>query len=192
MPALKVWKENSEDSSIDWRDLPGFVEVHDYLQSLRQSNDLPRAEDVDLLQLLPWLPEISLFDRVKNDEIICRFVGTAIVDRLSHDISGKNIYPQQSAAMRDRTRDAFECMIKQPCGMVAHYTTHYNTGLHGAARTLYLPLIAPVNGFPRLLSIANREGKSDYAPPIEQSVIATDVVSITWIDVGFGMPQDRC
>lgn len=188
MQALKT-QEEIDAASRDWRDLPGFADVHDYWQSLRRGNDLPRAEDVDLLALIPWLPELSLLDMAAPGEIICRFAGTAIAERLGHDITGRNICLQQSVAMRDRARKAYEKMAQQPCGMLARYTNHYNTGFQGTVCTFYLPLIVTANGSTRLLGTGNREEKADYAPPIEESIIATDVTSVTWLDIGFGTPE---
>lgn len=186
--ALHKSREKTEDTpAFEWRSVPIFVDLHAYWQSLRQDEKLPRAENVDLLALLPLLPELSLLDMVSPDEIICRFAGTAICDRLGFDLTGRNICEQQASAMRDRARRAYDGMASQPCGMIARYVNHYSTGSQGTVSSLYLPLIT-ADGSTRILGIGHREEKADYAPPIDETLIVTDVLSVDWLDIGFGVP----
>jgi len=187
MALLKTQEKTEDTPAFEWRNVPSFVELHACWQSIRQEEKLPRAEDFDLLAVLPLLPELSLFDMVAPGEIICRFAGTAICDRLGHDLTGRNICQQQATAMRDRARRAYEGMAAHPCGMVARYVNHYNTGAQGIVSSLYLPLTT-ANGSTRILGIGYREEKTDYAPPIDETLIVTDVLSVDWLDIGFGVP----
>lgn len=188
MGLLKTREKADDTPAFDWRKVPSFVDLHAYWQSLRRGEKLPCAEEVDMLAILPLLPELSLFDMVAPGEIICRFAGTAICDRVGHDLTGRNLCLQQAAAMRDRARRAYEGMAAQPCGMIARYVNHYNTGSQGIMSSLYLPLIT-AGGSTRILGIGHREEKADYAPPIDETLIVTDVLSVDWLDIGFGVPD---
>ena len=188
MALLKTREKTENAPAFEWRNVPSFVELHAYWQSLRQDGKLPRAEDLDLLAIRPLLPELSLLDMVAPGEILCRFAGTAICDRLGHDLTGRNICVQQATATRDRARRAYEGMAAHPCGMIARYANHYNTGSQGIMTSFYLPLIT-ADGSTRILGIGHREEKADYAPPIDETLIVTDVLSVDWLDIGFGVPE---
>ena len=189
MGLLKSREKTDDTSAFEWRNVPIFADLYTYWQSLRRGEKLPRAEEVDMLAILPLLPELSLFDMVATGEIICRFVGTAICDRLGHDLTGRNICLQQATTMRDRARQTYKGMAAHPCGMIARYVNHYNTGSQGIVSSFYLPLIAP-DGSTRIAGVGYREEKADYAPPINETLIVTDVLSVDWLDIGFGVPAN--
>jgi len=188
---MRIPKEKKEqDVEVNWRDLPGFANVYDYWQSVRRDENLPTASDIDLLALVSWLPEVSLLERVATGEMYYRFYGTAIVERIGQDFTNKNLYSLLPMASRKRLFTAFEAMIHHPCGAIAHYTNHYNAGSQGSMRTLYLPIeVNKAEGIMRVIGIAHREGGSDYAAPIDDTIVATNILSFSWIDIGFGVPD---
>ncbi len=185
---------HSRSSSIDkaqlpWREDTGFSELYDYWESVREPNAPLPADKFDLLALTPWLADICLLDVLGPDNYLCRFAGTALVERLGFDMSQKNIFTFQSDTTRDLTRAAYQAVVNQPCGAISRYANHYSSGRSGVVRTFYLPLAAPQGGNPRIACMTRREEDATYATPIEQSVSGTDILDLTWIDIGFGIPD---
>lgn len=192
MQNAAVKLETDSKAPADWRALPGFSELFKYWQSMRQGDDLPLAEDFDLLAMTPWLPEISLLDINGPDELICRFIGTAIVERMGRDLSQQNILPQHADNTRERARKAYLTMGDQPCGAVARYSNHYSAGQSGVIRTLYLPMTrTATRAHSRIVCLSSREDGLSYAPSIEQTISATEITSLEWIDLGFGIPNNN-
>lgn len=151
---------------------------------------LPAADTFDLLALTLWLPDLMLIDILGPENYYCRFAGTAIVERLGFDMSQKNIFEFQSDATRPQVRRAYTSIVDQPCGVVARYTNHYSTGRSGIVRTIYLPLSAPQGGNARIVCMSQREEDAEYAVPIEQSISGTGILSLEWLDIGFGTPKE--
>lgn len=191
MQIFKTQRDVDQDTSTDWRNESAFSSVYEYWRSKRTGHELPLTTDIDLLALIPWLPHLTLFDLLSYDEAICRFVGTAITERMGRDLTGQNVFPQQSIAMRKRTQKAYQTIINHPCGMVSCYTNHYSNGIHGMVRSLHLPLAAVQGTPPRLLGVVVREEKADYLSPIEQTISVTDVTSVEWVDIGLGVPSEK-
>lgn len=169
-------------------DLPGFTALFDYWQSVRRGKAIPRSSDFDLLALTNWLPEMALLDVRGLDEVNWRFAGTAIVERMGTDPSGENVFSVQAEALRARSARAYRTATRQPCGALAYYTNHYSSGREGNVRTLYLPLETPSGECRRLVSLSARDEAATFAEPIERTMVATKIISIDWIDIGFGLP----
>lgn len=184
-------KEMGNESVADWRTLPGFSELFAYWQSMRQGDGLPQAEDFDLLALTPWLPEMSLLDLNGPNEIVCRFIGTAIVERMGNDLSQKDMLPEHADETRERAHKAYLALSNLPCAAVARYSNHYSAGQAGVIRTLYLPMTRMATGAnSRIVCISTRESRLKHAAPIKQTIAGTEISSIDWIDLGFGIPDN--
>ncbi len=191
MQNSSIKMEAEIDSVTDWRTLAGFSEFFNYWQSLRHGGGLPHAEDFDLLALTPWLAEVTLYDIKGPEDIVCRFVGTAIVERMGRDLSQQNTLPQHADNTRDRVLKTYLAITNLPCGTVARFSNHYSSGQSGVIRSLYLPLTVSATGAnSRMVCISSREDRRTYAAPIEQTISATDITSLEWIDLGFGIPGD--
>jgi hypothetical protein len=172
-------------------DFPGFTALYNYWRSVRRGEAIPRSADFDLLALTNWLPDMTLLDVRDADTVIWRFAGTAIVERMGYDPSGENVLHSQSKNQLDRASRAYRIVTSQPCGGLSYYTNHYASGREGNVRTLYLPLEAPSGETSRLVSLTIREETGVFAEPIERTITGTNILSLDWIDVGFGVPAQE-
>jgi hypothetical protein len=180
-----------ETPALFGQDFPGFTALFDYWQSIRRGRIVPRSADFDLLALTNWLPDMSLLDVLNAEDVIWRFAGTTIVERMGHDPSGQNVFNIQAPAMKSRTARAYQIATRQeqPCGAVARYTNHYSSGREGNVRSLYLPLETPAGNYSRLVAVTFREDATSFAEPIERTMTGTKILSIDWIDLGLGVPS---
>lgn len=178
----------ADASDIFGYEFPGFTALYDYWRSVRNGRRIPRSADFDLLALTNWLPDMSMLDVLSTEDVIWRFAGTTIVERMGHDPSGENVFRIQAPAMKSRTANAYQLATHHPCGAVARYTNHYSTGREGNVRSLYLPLETPAKNYSRLVALTFREDATTLAEPIEHTLTGTKILSIDWIDLGFGLP----
>lgn len=82
-------RSSNDTAQLPWRDDTGFSELYDYWEAIREPNAPLPADKFDLLALTPWLADICLLDVIGPDNYFCRFAGTAFVERLGFDMSGK-------------------------------------------------------------------------------------------------------
>ncbi|MCE9648766.1 MAG: PAS domain-containing protein [Parvibaculum sp.] len=172
-------------------DFPGFTALYNYWQSVRRGDAIPRSADFDLLALTNWLPDMSLLDVRDADTVIWRFAGTTIVERMGYDPSGENVLHSQAKNLLDRAARAYRMVTSHPCGGLSYYTNHYSSGREGNVHTLYLPLEAPSGQTSRLVSLTIREENGVFAEPIERTITGTNILSLDWIDLGFGVPAQE-
>lgn len=178
-------------SEIIGYEFPGFIALYDYWRSVRNGREVPRSADFDLLALTNWLPDLTILDVLSAEDVIWRFAGTAIVERMGHDPSGENVFSIQAPAMKSRSANAYQLVAhpRRPCGAVARYTNHYSSGREGDVRSLYLPLETPAKDHSRLVALTFREDAiAALAEPLERTLTGTRILSIDWIDLGFGLP----
>ena len=171
----------------------GGKAVFAYWSSLRKDTALPAAEDFDLLQLAPWLSDIMIMDVRNETDIPLRFTGTAVTERIGYEMTGQNALLLQPENMRPFASKCFQFLVNMPCGAIARYTTSYSSGRESIVRSLYLPLDAPAGGVRRVVCLHVQEKFLAYHGPTGQTLSATDILGLDWIDIGFGvpdMPQD--
>lgn len=181
--------EPASASELFGHEFPGFTALYDYWQSVRDGAALPRAADFDLLALTNWLPDICLLDVHDAGHVAWRFAGTAIVERMGHDPSGSNVLHDQEPSQIDRVSRGYRTVANWPCGGLSYYANHYNSGREGNVRSLHLPLVAPSGKSSRLISLTIRDENGTFAEPIERTIVGTKILSLDWIDLGFGVPS---
>ena len=181
--------QTTNSATDDWRQIEGFSALFNYWQSCRKETALPLAEKFDLLALTQWLPDIWLLDVKSPTDITARFAGTAIVERLGTDITRKSIFSLQSDETRARTQAIYLAVVNHPCGAISRYSNHYSTGRSGIIRSLFLPMTNASGKNERIVCMSIREDDTEYATPVEQTISATDISQLEWIDIGFKVPQ---
>ncbi|MDR3499607.1 MAG: PAS domain-containing protein [Parvibaculum sp.] len=168
---------------------PGFSTLFDYWQSVRRGPAIPHASDFDLLELAGWLPDIVILDVVNQECAMTRFTGTAVAERLGMDPTGQNVLTIQAKSSFDQAARAYQSIANLPCGALARYCSVYSSGREATARSLYLPLKPPSGEAPRLIAMSMREdGGTVYAETIERTMTGTRILSLDWLDLGFGVP----
>lgn len=180
--------QNADRAHDDWRQVEGFNALFEYWQSCRKDKALPLAEKFDLLALTQWLPDIWLIDVKSRTDMSARFAGTAIVERMGTDITRKNVFSLQSEETRQRTQAIYLAIVNHPCGAISRYSNHYSTGRSGIIRALFLPMTNASGKNERIVCMSIREEDAEYAAPVEQTISATDISQLEWIDIGFSVP----
>lgn len=85
----------------------GVAQVFRYWDRKRGSRAMPSSDDIDFLELRPWLPGIMLVEVTQGSprDLIYRVVGERAVRQRGYDPSGMSL---RQAVQSDSTEDALE------------------------------------------------------------------------------------
>ena len=126
----------------DFREFPVLREVFEYWDKARGERGMPRRADLDPPRKMPrLLKHIQLMDVVNGGErFFCRVIGTAIVEALGRDGTGKHLDELFSGERLAFVEQSFRevCETRKPQFSRDVYET--DRGIHLTANRLFLPL----------------------------------------------------
>jgi hypothetical protein len=133
--------------------------------------------------LMPYV----LIEDVTAEGLVVRFMGTAVVERWQHDLTGKVIGANLPAAERRRMEYYGGAVATHPCGMRQTGDLRSSTGRMVSFEAVLLPLSVDAGRPPRLVAyshmldpLGQREHNSQYAQSSSRS----------WFDIGAGVPAE--
>lgn len=167
-----------------------FEDVIAHWKSLCEGTTIPKAEAFDLIAVPSALPDITLWDFVAPDNIICRFAGTRVTERTNTEITGldlKTIMPPQSGPM---ILDDFKLMFAHPCGMHYVVQSRHVSGKLARLQSVSLPLSVDGNTLGSLLFVngmLETLGYEDNDAP-KNLVVGQKFETRETLDLGWGTP----
>jgi hypothetical protein len=170
--------------------LPQFESVlnqvfFDHWSNLRHGGALPTAESY-FDRIDPRLaPLIIVFECAATDVII-RFQGTQVVGRWRADRTGQSWLETKPEPKRPIVFANMRDCAGQPCGVWAKSSAVTRSGRSARQENLTLPLAVQRGRPPRLVLLSSvLEGNSTPDDPYDHTAKG----SISWFDVGFGVPN---
>ena len=161
----------------------------DYWLSLPRRQGMPDAADFDPTAIPRWLPDITIVEVNSPHVITYRLAGTAVVERMGHNPTGTNLLELTPPERRmQASRDLHE-VVYRPCGLHLSFVNNYSSGRVGQMDSIYLPLRPPPGGSPRMVSLNAFDSTLAFRETSPRTTIIADVNGLTWIDVGFGVPE---
>lgn len=177
-----------------------FLDLWVYWYSIRYGKVLPDVADFDPMRITRLLPDISVFERRKPDELIYRLAGTAIAERMGHDPTGENLVDLTDPARHAFVTDLFTGIIETPAGAFVRYENTYASGRKAMVQSFFLPMVGPKKeggegepsqGFlQRILSIHHMEAAKEYESERQRTTVGSDIDKTVWIDIGQGVPKN--
>jgi hypothetical protein len=160
--------------------------LYEHWLALRDCALLPTSER--FLDTLPPRFTSSMYIlEVKEDELLLRFQGSALVERWGADRTGLDIAAHRSEVFRKNVRALMASIVKQPCGYHSHSTYSTSRGRMMDAHYIGLPLAVQAGRPLRMLAytceytlLKQGEGAWDQFQILEHG----------WIDIGAGVPQE--
>ena len=120
------------------------------------------------------------------DDIICRLLGTKIVERWAEDLTGKSWFAANPHLKASGILANFKMMGDHPCGGHALGSFVSSIGRHLSIETISLPLAVSAGRPPRIIAgsfvvetLGNDERSRGWVPPRQ----------LEWLDLGFGLPD---
>lgn len=111
-----------------------------YWDGLRAGRPLPRATDIDLVDIAPLLPDVVIYAATPDNDFRFRFFGTALVRAIGTDLTGlhfREIMEQSDAA---ESIEIFSRLLAKPCAAVNVYQPTALEGGDHETEHLLLPL----------------------------------------------------
>ena len=132
-----------------------------YWRSLAGPGRLPRKSDLDPAAIVPLLPHVTLLEHLGPDHFGIRLIGTAIVDRIGFDPTGRNIADFVIYDHPHRIVDQLNRIVDLPCGhsLLAHDA--YPSGRRMTVDVCRLPMV-DATGAPRfIVAVARNRPAND-------------------------------
>tara|TARA_R110002072_G_scaffold251761_4_gene410643 strand:- start:37 stop:570 length:534 start_codon:yes stop_codon:yes gene_type:complete len=98
---------------------PEAKQFAEYWRSLEPENMVPKRRSFDPTRIANLLPAVAIYEILSSDEIIYRLAGTAIVDRLGIEVTGKNFLDFWPGEQRAMAASAMMECVTRPCGILS-------------------------------------------------------------------------
>ncbi|WP_254055029.1 PAS domain-containing protein [Kiloniella sp. EL199] len=172
-------------------------QFYDYWQSLEKAEGtvMPKRSSFRPGDIPSLLPNISIYELISRENIKIRLQGTAINERLGHNMTGLNYLDYVEDDRKTNASKAFWLMAEQPCGIHAVLVHALSSGRNITVEAIGFPLhndILPLDGSTPNPIIIYQSNEIDNQNPlsyqIDERLKLILVVERNIIDIGKGAP----
>jgi hypothetical protein len=121
-----------------------------------------------------------------GDTALVRLQGTALDERWTARLTGKDLHDGMSATVRRRSLSNMRQIVAQPCGYLARNVYRTSTDRDVIADLVQLPLAVQAGRPPRVVCLSLMQRDDD----MEETVADFHTEALAWIDLGAGVPRD--
>ncbi|MCG8492646.1 MAG: PAS domain-containing protein [Sneathiellales bacterium] len=118
---------------IDFREVDWLTdeasEFARYWRSLPAKEGVPRQADFNPADIRHLLPGIAIYELSNDEEVICRLMGTALVDKIGRDYTDQNLQGLWGPEELEKLLKTFRKMLREPCGMIGKTLGHTESGI---------------------------------------------------------------
>lgn len=114
--------------------------IYRYWSKKKCGQKLPRRQDIDPLEMKPWLPGIVLVDVAEPRRITYRLVGTAVCQHRGFDPTGHAVEDGLYGTTRSEILENYRIAIDERSIVYDYDMTPSHSGLAREVGTLFLPL----------------------------------------------------
>ncbi|MFT6558308.1 PAS domain-containing protein [Sneathiella sp.] len=100
---------------VEWGSLEA-QEFATYWRSLPSDDNVPFQSDFNPADVRSLLPNIAIYEMQDEATVICRLVGTGLVDYFGWDITDENILDLWEPEDRPDASKVFGSILRAPCG----------------------------------------------------------------------------
>lgn len=114
--------------------------IYRYWSKKKCGRKLPGRQDIDPLEMKPWLPGLVLVDVTLPRRIVYRVVGTAVCQHRGFDPTGRPVEEGLYGNQRDEVLENYRLAIDEESIVYDYDSTPSRSGLAREVETLFLPL----------------------------------------------------
>lgn len=148
---------------------------HAARQTAPTPTKLPDATVLTAEKMSPYLRDVSIFDCISDDEVVYRFVGTEIVERMGHDVTGENILTLTEGEGKKQVKEVFQRVINTPEAALIFYVNGYSSGRQAGVISLILPIQGPEGCPPRVVAVHRPASVRSYLSKQEKVQIGKTI-----------------
>ncbi|MCZ4281273.1 PAS domain-containing protein [Kiloniella laminariae] len=163
---------------------------HDYWWRLKESSEqiVPHKSDFNPAAIKPVLPYVLLHDLTIPGKSLLRLVGTAIVDRMGIDATGRDYLDFVSPERRDKAYHHLQTTSSLPCGMRVVIEGRYQSGRVNVSETVGYPLEATGEAPRFMIFVDDIVETMEYQDVSDKQLEYYRVRRRDYIDIGAGIP----
>jgi hypothetical protein len=114
--------------------------IYRYWSKKKCGRKFPRRQDIDPLEMKPWLPGLVLVDVKPPRQITYRVVGTAVCQHRGFDPTGRPVEEGLYGNLRDEVLENYRLAIDEGSIVYDYDATPSQSGLAQEVGTLFMPL----------------------------------------------------
>lgn len=140
-------------------------EFANYWRTLAEPGMLPHQAQINPAAIPRLLPGITIYELRDNRKIICRLMGTGLVDHFGRDFTDKNILSWFSATERNGAEKLLRDMGEKQFGIQAHVAGYTESGNKVAGVSVGFPALDHDGQARRLLFYTNSKAMPKNRDP---------------------------
>ncbi|MBL1235106.1 MAG: PAS domain-containing protein [Rhodobiaceae bacterium] len=156
---------------------------HEARQTDSGNTKLPTTSSLTAEKMSPYLKDISIFDYISHDEIVYRFVGTDIAERMGHDVTGENVLALSEGPGQSHVQKVLRRVSQTPEIVLVSYLNAYSSGRQAGVISLMLPIQGPKNAPPRIVALHRPDTVRSYLGKRAKVQIGKIVDRTIWISI---------
>lgn len=186
-PESAEFHENDDEWTTRILTSSPFADLLSDWQEARQANHqnqkLPTTDALTAEKMSAYLKDISIFDYISDEEIIYRFVGTDIAERMGHDVTGENVLALAETLTRTHIRETFRRVSQTPEITLISYMNAYSSGRHANVISLMMPVQSPKNTPLRIIALHRPASTRSYLDKRAKVQIGRSIDRQIWISI---------
>lgn len=159
-----------------------------WLDQVARDGEMPGSDRLDLAAMKSLLPELVVYDVFDERTVVFRLAGTVASARIGFEPKGRNLVELMPKPIRQTIGRGFVACATSRIGLLAHYRHLFSGGKPGRIEMLMLPLATPPGIAPRVMTLVSRQSYT-LLPALGIETAADTIDDVTFIDVGFGIPE---
>lgn len=156
---------------------------HEARQAAAADAELPTSSTLTAEKMAPYLKDISIFDCVSEEEVLYRFVGTDIAERMGHDVTGENVVALSEGPSKNQVGEIFRRVSQTPQIGLISYLNAYSSGRQAKVISLILPIQGPENTPPRAIALHRPDTVRSYVKKRAKVQIGKIIDRQIWISI---------
>lgn len=120
---------------------PTNVQFFEYWKTLNsESSSPPKKAAIDPSKIKAILPHLVIYERKEAAVFHIRLMGTAAVERIGYDLTGRNLLEFFHYAAKDEAQRDLNRIVQQPCGQFLLVKDRFASGREALVEIVRLPL----------------------------------------------------
>lgn len=156
---------------------------HEARQTDSGNTKLPTTSSLTAEKMSPYLKDISIFDCISHDEVMYRFVGTDIAERMGHDVTGENVLALSEGPGKSHVQEVLRRVSQTPQIALVSYLNAYSSGRQAGVISLMLPIQGPENSPPRIVALHRPDTVRSYLDKRTKVQIGIIIDRTVWISI---------
>jgi hypothetical protein len=130
-----------------------------------ESSSPPKKSAIDPSKIKAILPHLVIYERKEAAVFHIRLMGTAAVERIGYDLTGRNLLEFFHYAAKDEAQRDLNRIVQQPCGQFLVVKDRFASGREALVEILRLPLSGETADVRYIIGCTEERNTTSFARP---------------------------